>query len=236
MKNRGMTLIELMVVLSVTAILVVTVSLAYSEGVKFQSRVPERDAALQSIARFEERLRLLLQGAYLTTDETDNASYFLTLSASGDLANPDTLVFTTLGAPATNAYLQATDDFETLNDRFGPQGGIAEVALSMIPVGEPPEESDTALYARLQRPPDGDPTQGGNERAFVQNIESITFEFWDGVQWVVEWNTQTQQRRLPAAVRVTYHIVDEEDDRVMTVRLPHSDVTPDDPIVQEIGG
>jgi Tfp pilus assembly protein PilE len=231
-----MTLIELMVVIAITGILVMTVTFAYTEGVKFQSRVPERDAALQSVVRFEERMRKLFEGAYLTTDETDNASYFMTLSASGDLANPDTLVFTSLGAPATNAYLMSTDDFETLNDRFGPQGGIAEVALSMIPVGEPPEESDTTLYARLQRPPDGDPTQGGLERSFVQNIDSFIFEFWDGVQWVVEWDTQTQQRRLPAAVRITYHIVDEEDDRVMTVRLPHSDVTPEDPIVQEIGG
>jgi hypothetical protein len=229
-------LIELMVVLGVTVILVASVAFAYTTGLRFQAQVPEREAQLRRVERFENRLRNLFEGAYLTSDETDAAAYFMTLSASGDLANPDTVVFTTLGQPATNAYLLASDEFEVLNDRFGPQGGIAEVSLSLIPVGTPPTESATTLYLRVQRPPDGDPTQGGLERALADNIESLTFEFFDGLDWVTEWNTQTQQRRLPAAVRVTYRVVDEATDRVMTLRIPHSDVTPDNPIVQEIGG
>ncbi len=236
MKRRGLTLIELMVVLSITVILVVTVTFAYTEGIKFQARVPQQDAQLRSVTRFEDRLRRLFEGAYLTADETDQASYFMTLATGGDLANPDTVVFTTLGVSVTNAYLMSTDEFETLNDRFGPQGGMAEVSISMIPVGEPPTESTTSLYLRVQRPPDGDPTQGGLERSLANNIESFTFEFFDGVEWVTEWSTLTQQRRLPAAVRITYRITDEETDRVLTFRVPLSDVTPENPIVQEIGG
>ncbi len=236
MKQRGLTLIELMVTLGITVILITTVAFAYTEGVKFQSRVPEQDAQMRSVTRFEDRMRRMVEGSFLTADETDQASYFMSLSSGGDLANPDTVVFTTLGVPATSAYLMSTDEFETLNERFGPQGGTAEVALSMVPVGEPPTESTTSLYVRVQRPPDGDPTQGGLERVLVENIESFTFEFYDGIEWIADWDTQTQQRRLPAAVRITYRIAGEETDRVMTVRIPLSDVTPDNPIVQEIGG
>lgn len=236
MKRRGLTLIELMVVLSITVILVVTVTFAYTEGIKFQARVPQQDAQLRSVTRFEDRIRKMFEGAYLTADETDQTSYFMTLATGGDLANPDTIVFTTLGVAATNAYLMSTEEFETLNERFGPQGGMAEVSLSMIPVGEPPTEITTSLYLRVQRPPDGDPTQGGLERSLAENVETFTFEFFDGIEWVTEWDTQTQQRRLPAAVRVTYRIADEETDRVVTIRVPLSDVTPENPIVQEIGG
>ena len=236
MLRRGLTLIELMVVLGITVILVLTISMAYGEGVKFQERVPQRDAQLRQIARFEDRLRQLFEGANLTADESDQASYFLTLATSGDLANPDTIAFTTYGVPVTGSYLQSSDEFEDLNQRFGPQGGYAEVSLSMVPVGEPLTESATTLYLRIQRPADGDPSQGGTERALVENIETFAFEFFDGTQWLTEWDTQTQQRRLPAAVRITYRIVDEELDRVLTVRVPASDVTPDNPIVQEIGG
>ncbi len=236
MKRRGLTLIELMVTLGITVILVFTVTFAYTEGVKFQSRVPQQDAQLRSVTRFEERLRRMFEGAFLTADETDQAAYFMSLATGGDLANPDTIVFTTLGMPATNAYLMSTDEFETLNERFGPQGGMAEVAISMIPIGEPPTESSTTLYLRVQRPPDGDPTQGGLERSLAENIETFTFEFFDGIDWVTEWDTQTQQRRLPAAVRITYRIVDEDTDRIMTIKVPLSDVTPENPIVQEIGG
>jgi prepilin-type N-terminal cleavage/methylation domain-containing protein len=236
MRRRGLTLIELMVTLGITVILITSVAFAYAEGVKFQSRVPEQDAQLRSVTRFENRLRRIFEGSFLTSDETDQASYFMTLSSTGDLANPDTVVFTTLGMPVSGAYLMSTDEFETLNERFGPQGGAAEVALSMVPIGEPPTESTTTLYVRVQRPPDGDPTQGGLERSLVENIESFAFEFFDGIEWLPDWDTQTRQRRLPAAVRITYRIAGDETDRILTVRVPLSDVTPDNPIVQEIGG
>jgi prepilin-type N-terminal cleavage/methylation domain-containing protein len=234
-RRRGLTLIELMVVIAITVILVFSITFAYSTGIRFQSQVTQTDAQLRRVARFEETIRQVLEGAYLSTDESDPDSCFMTLASGGDLANPDTLVFTTLGLPPTNAYIQASDEFEVLNERFGPQGGLAEVSLSLLPVGTPPTESATTLYLRVQRPPDGDMGQGGLERALADTIESVSFEFFDGTQWLTEWNTQTGQRRLPAAVRVTYLVTDEDDERTLTVRLPHSDVTPENPLLQEIG-
>ncbi|HXH60057.1 MAG TPA: type II secretion system protein GspJ [Fimbriimonadaceae bacterium] len=231
--RRGLTLIELMVVLGVSVLLVLSVTFAYSAGVRFQEDVPVRDAEVQRIVRFEDDLRRIFEGAFLTTDTGDDTSYFMTLSSGGDLAVPDTLVFTTLGVPPTSAFTQSQDDFETLNSRFGPQGGLAEVSLSTIPVGDAPV--DNALFLRVQRPPDGDPTQGGNESALLQGVASFTFEFFDGTDWVDEWDTLTGQRRLPAAVRVTFRLEGEDQDRTLTFRIPNSDVTPDNPIQQVIG-
>lgn len=235
MKRRGLTLIELLVVMGVTVILVGSIALAYDSGIQFQQRVPEQDAVMRRQIQFEDKLRDVFEGAFLTTDETDFAAYFMTISTSGNLAEPDTLVFTTLGVPPSSAFLRTTDlTFEEMNERFGPQGGLTEVAFSMIPVGQAPVED--ALFMRTQRPPDGDYTQGGTETAVLENVATFSFEFFDGLDWVVEWNTETGQRRIPAAVRIRYSFLDEEDEHVVTIRLPHSDITPENPLQQVIGG
>ena len=229
-----MTLIELMVVLGITVLLLASIGFAYGSGMQFQQRVPQLDAEVRRVAQFEDHLRRIVEGAYLTSDATDVTSYFEAISNNGDQTAPDTLVFTTLGAGPNAAFLQSTDEFETLNQKFGPQGGLAEVGISTVPVGSSPVEN--ALYVRTQRPADGDPTQGGLESVLIDNVESFSFEFFDGTEWVTEWDSVTQQRRLPAAVRFTYRFIGDDQDRELTVRLPLSDVTPENPIVQQVGG
>jgi hypothetical protein len=79
-------------------------------------------------------------------------------------------------------------------------------------------------------------TQGGMESVLDADIESINFEFWDGLQWITEWDTQASNTpRLPAAVRITYQRQDDANDRFLVVRLKHSDITPDNPLTQESG-
>lgn len=234
MRRRGLTLIELMIVLAISGILVLSIALAFSSGVKFQRLVPETEAQMRTEVRFEQRLRELLEGAYLTADVTDQTAYFLTLSTEGELAEPDTLVFTTIGRQPTSGYIQSDDDFETLNEIYGPQGGLMEVSLSAIPIGDAPV--DTALFVRIQRPSDGDPTQGGTESALMEGIDSVRFMFFDGFEWVEEWDTLALSRRLPAAVSVVYTFEDDDEERSLTVRLPHSDVTPENPVLLEVAG
>ncbi|MCH8978114.1 MAG: prepilin-type N-terminal cleavage/methylation domain-containing protein [Armatimonadetes bacterium] len=234
MRRRGLTLIELMITLAISGILVLAIAMAFSTGVKFQRLVPETEAKMRAEVRFEQRLRELLEGAYLTADITDQTAYFLTLSTEGELAVPDTLVFTSIGSQPTAGYIQSDDDFETLNEIYGPQGGLMEVSLSAIPVGD--ALVDTALFVRVQRPSDGDPTQGGMESALMEGIDYVRFMFFDGFEWVDEWDTLALSRRLPAAVSVIYTFEDDDEERSLTVRLPHSDVTPEDPVLLEVAG
>jgi hypothetical protein len=123
-----------------------------------------------------------------------------------------------------------TSDFETLNDQYGPQGGVAEIQLSLTPVGQP-ASSDTGLFLREQRPADSDSSQGGNESLLMPNVTTIQFEFFDGLQWQETWDTITSgSRRIPSAVRVTYQLTGEDQQRFIIVRLPFSDVTPTNPV------
>ncbi|RYG45550.1 hypothetical protein EON79_12380 [bacterium] len=63
------------------------------------------------------------------------------------------------------------------------------------------------------------------------DVATISYEFWDGTEWITEWDTRsTQGRRLPASVRITYTRNGDEQEHVFTVRIVGSDVTEDNPI------
>jgi prepilin-type N-terminal cleavage/methylation domain-containing protein len=241
MRRRAFTLIELLVTIAIVGILSAAIARAFGAGVDYVERTEARRVEQEGRARFEDQLSALLRRAGLSTDATDTSSYFIASVSGGGGGgtlggNADTIVFNVRGAPLSGAYLASSDDFETRNERFGPQGGTAEIQLSLTPVGEAGDRE--GLFIREQRPADGDPTQGGLESVFNDEIRSIGFEFWDGQEWQTTWDTQTQQEpRLPAAIRVSYTFEgdDSNQPRVLIVRLPTSDVTADDPVVEGAG-
>lgn len=146
---------------------------------------------------------------------------------SGDA---DTLMFTVLGRPLPAAFLaeDPNDDFETSNQKFGPQGGIAEYAIGMTPVGD--SQGKKGVILREQVPADQDATQGGYESILEPDITNISFQFYDGTQWQSSWNTFAQTtRQLPAAIRVSYTMPGEAQDRVFIVGLAYTTVTPNNP-------
>lgn len=237
-KTRGISLFELLVVATMGAIVITGAARAFSAGVDFQTRVvPEREVQLDR-QRFEDGVARLIRAAYITEDEQDATTYFVASNSGGgvsltDAASADTLVFTVLGIPPPASFLNSTEDFETRNQVFGPQGGVTEIQLGTTPIGEAGER--TGLFLREQRPADGDPLQGGYEQVYEERVNSMYFEFWNGEAWTGEWDTIMQgARRLPAAVRVTYDFVGEEDSRSFVVRIPLSDVTPENPLA--VGG
>lgn len=234
-KQRGLTLLELLVALIGSAILIGGVALSYEVAASWQRRSPAKRDAMEKVTRFQDRLIHLLENAYITSDENDADTYFM--SGTGDEvgANALSLVFTSTGDNPSEAFLTADTetDFETLNETYGPQAGIAEISLSLTPVGDAPVNE--GLFLREQRPADGDETQGGKESVLNPDVESIYFEFWDGSEWATSWSTD-EIRRLPAAVRVTYRLREEDSDRVLIVRLKNSDVTTQNPAVATQGG
>lgn len=236
MKRRGLTLLELMVATAISAFIIVSVTGAYVTGINFEqgaNRVRERDEAK---ILFESKVRSLISGAFLSATPTDTTSYFVASSnGTSTSGGADTITFTTTAEGINTSIASNTDDdFEALNQKFGPQGGLAEVSISTTAVGEP--GTNVGLFLREQRPSDGDNTQGGFEHVLNADVASVGFEFYDGTQWRTEWDTTTSgTRRLPAAVRVTYTLNNDDVDHVIVIRLPNSDVTADNPVTQAAG-
>ncbi|MFZ4508338.1 MAG: prepilin-type N-terminal cleavage/methylation domain-containing protein [Fimbriimonas sp.] len=233
MRSRGVTLLELLVVVTMIGLITAGVFRAYSSGLGFEQGLTARRQAMSDQVAFEDQLRSLIQRAMLSADATNPNTYFVGAAGLGENAQGGSestdLVFVVAGQRLPTALIENGSDFETNNEQFGPQGGLAEVHLSTTAVGD--AGSRQGLFMRQQRPSDGDPSQGGSERLFDSTIDSVRFEFWDGASWLASWDTRSMTPpRLPAAVRITYTRAGDSTERPLVVQLPNSDVTKDNPI------
>lgn len=235
-RRRGVTLIEALLALAIGGIIVTAVAASFRAVVDYQVNVPpKREATLQQIS-FEDRLRGLLARAFVDEDQANPNTYFIgqndpeAASSLGSGEAATELIFTVLGREIPGAAAaSAGETFEDRNATIGPVGGVAELRLGVAPIGDAGAAS--GLFIREQVPADEDPTQGGYESVFDDRVTSIGFEFWDGTNWLPEWTTELGERRLPAAVRVTYALADDEEGttRTIVIRLDNSDVTTVDP-------
>jgi hypothetical protein len=197
-----------------------------------QTRVP-RQELLQQIS-FEDKLRNLLSRAFVDEDLANDHTYFIGQSdpsgnSVGDAGTGATeLIFTTTGGPMSGRAVADTDtDFEARNERLGPVGGVTENRLALSPIGEAGDRN--GLFHREQTPADLDPDQGGYESVIDERIVAMSFEFFDGLEWVPDWDTRTADRRVPSAIMVSYMFDGDETQRQLIVRLRNSDVTPNNP-------
>lgn len=228
---KGLTLIELMAAMAILGIMAVSLAGAWAAATRYRSQSGESRIAHDRVIQFENKITSLIRAAYLSPQQTDDTTYFVSLDEDTASSEPAPgIVFTTSGIRVPGVYLVTDESLESLNEQFGPQGGLAEVSLSLVAIGE--SQGQTGLFLREQRPSDGDYEQGGFESVFEPDLETIGFEFFDGLAWVNYWSTFEEERRLPAVVRVTYRLTDDED-RVLVVPIPASDVTPANPIGAE---
>ena len=254
-RKSGITLIELLVSSVMFAIIAVALAQVFYMVLRYQVEAPKVRDAIDTQIQLEDRLTAILEAAYLSPTTTDLTTYVIgttggqnpngspttgaTLGSTINQANvnltsgqaSDGIVLTIAGERLPPSYLTTQEtDLQVLNQQYGPQGGVAEVALSTTAVGD--ANGKTGLFIREQRPADSDYTQGGIESLFSADVKTIGFEFYDGTQWVGAWDTtQTGQRRLPAAIRVSYALNSDPDTtHVFVVRLPLSDVTPTNPV------
>jgi prepilin-type N-terminal cleavage/methylation domain-containing protein len=237
LRSRGVTLIELVLVVAVMVVLMTALSYAFVGGLNVERRQQARAKEEARSQHFEQYVTQLLEGAYLSEDGSDTTTFFIAedegeAGMSTETVSNNRITFTTLAPSVPLATLESTDDFETQHDAQGSVGGVTEVSLGTTPIGEAGDR--TGLFERLQRPSDGDPTQGGTEGVLASDVTQMSFEFYDGTDWITTWDTRSTTGRLPAAVRVSY-TRDGEDQGIVhqfVVPLLSSDVTASNPVTQ----
>ncbi len=234
LRRRGISLIELLTVLVIAALLATSLATSFSVAVRFQtqSQVP-REELLQQVA-FEDRVRNLISRAYVDEDQASTNTYFIgqqdgSGTSAGDAGTGSTeLIFTTVGGSIPGAAIASTEDeFDKRNEELGPVGGLTEVRMALSAIGEAGDRA--GLFLREQTPADEDPDQGGYESVIDDRVNTLSFEFFDGSEWVPEWDTRIAERRVPSAVRLSYTFDGDETLRVMVIKLRNSDVTPNNP-------
>jgi type II secretory pathway pseudopilin PulG len=220
-RNRGLTLLELLISLSMVVVITLTTTRAYITSLDYNNKLRNDRNATAARNLFEDEVSKLIRHAWLSTSTTNQKSYFIggqptvltttggtnttgatgstTGSSSGSSAGgangaygtPNTMVFTAAGLPLPGSYLASNDDFNTDNQNYGPVGGIQEIELSQTAVG-PGGQGKTGLFLRTQIPADNDPTQGGNEELLSADVTQIGFEFFDGANWDQSWDNRAQ--------------------------------------------
>ena len=201
---------------------------AFVGGLDIERRQTQRQSEQNPPARVERQITRLLTEMILSEDTNDQTTYFVAATEGEGTLGADRITFTTTAPGLPLVTQESADDFETQHTQHGPQGGVAEVSLSITAVGD--SGSNSGLFERLQRPADGDESQGGTESVLEPMVSSIGFEFYDGTQWVTEWDTRTT-RRLPASVRVSYTLSTDSNNQThsFVVSIPSSDVDAENP-------
>lgn len=242
MKRRGITLIELLTAMVMGAVIAFGLNLAFSTAIRYQTEVaPRRQLALQEFA-IENQLRRLFEHAFVDNSLDSEHTYFIGRNDPSGNSSLDSgqaateVMFTVAGDRlAGGAIAQDGSSFEDRNARIGPIGGVTERRIGLTPIGD--AGNLTGAFLREQTPSDSDPEQGGFESQLNERMTSLAFEFWDGTDWQPEWSTETGERRLPAAVRITYTLDGEDDlQRSFVVRIPGSDITASNPLGTTLGG
>ena len=230
--RAGMTLVELLIVLVITAILASAIGYAFTAELTTQRIEEARRAALSRSDTTEQEITRLLQGAKLTAPAATPAAITSNGPTPGapDLSGPAV-------SPEQTTYFIGSED-RTLGGESGAGDlGCSRLTFTTTAPAVPPSVLDstddfltqqqshgpvggltevslstspvgdaggrTGLFERQQGPADADPTQGGFESVLDPQIDRIGFQFWDGQEWVSTWSP-TDPPRLPAAVRVSF--------------------------------
>lgn len=231
--NAALTLIEVLVAMGIGGIVVAASAVAFRAGVDhlyFSQRILQAE---QSKSDWTSGMRKAISCAFITADTNDTKSFFIASSddASSDLG-ATRLTFTSAYASVPGGAFDSELTFDDVHETYGPLGGLAEVSYGTVPIGD--AGTSTGVFERVQRPVDADPLQGGLESLMSADVSEIGFQFWDGAEWLTEWDTRNGSRRIPAAVRVQYRLNSDPAEVLhsFVIVIPTSDVTAANPVTQ----
>jgi len=187
--RRGFTLIEVMVALTLLALVITLVQGAYSGALRSKERMGRDTERVHLAAVVLDRLVRELSMAFESIDRRQATG----LVVSTDLDGLSTLSFTTRVPP--------------IGGRTA--GGDAEVGYAL-------EEADdgTDLVRREATRLDGDLLEGGIPLALVTGLTAFRVQCYDGEEWQEDWDSRERPDlpHLPLAVAVELVWTDGEGD------------------------
>jgi len=192
--RRGFTLIEVLVALTLLALVITLIQGAYSGALRSKERVGRATERVHLAAVVLDRLVRELSMAF----ESDARRQATGLVVSTDLDGISTLSFTTRVPP--------------IGGRTA--GGDAEVGYALEEVDE-----GTDLVRRETTRLDGDLLEGGVPLALVTGLTALRVRCYDGEEWKEDWDSRDRPDlpHLPLAVAVELAWTDGEGDEAVEV-------------------
>lgn len=193
MTARGLTLIELLAAMAITAVMGAMVAGAIGQVGNASDVTRAQDERYGEARRALTRLTSELSMAFVS-DHFDAARYpngRPTLFRGRE----DELLFTTMAH--VRLYRGAKE---------------SDQALVEYSVGDDPDDRDArALLRREKLRIDDDPEDGGHRDLVARGVKRLTLSYWDAAkkEWVREWDTTRVERKdgLPTLVRAELELV-----------------------------
>lgn len=199
-------MIEVLVSMSITAILVVSVYFSFSTILTGRSKIKEITARERKIYFTLEMIRNDLKNAFLTMNKGIPEETHKTVFVSREDDPVTHLTFTSINHVKMQAGVKQSDQTEI--EYYGEN-----------------VEGENVLFRRESLWIDEYPEKGGNVYPVFKGFEQLTFEFWNSVtnEWVADWDTESADNAnaLPPKVKITLLVNEgdsgEEDYLVETV-------------------
>jgi general secretion pathway protein J len=185
-RARGLTLIEVMVAMAITAVMGAMVAGAISQIGHAAEVTRDQDERYGEARRALTRLSSELAMAFVSENyDHERTTERPTLFRGRE----DELLFTTMSHVRLYRGAKESDQ------------AVVEYALDRDPENRDAE----ALFRREKLRVDGDPGDGGRRDLVARNVKRLTLSYWDATkkEWVREWDTSRVERakELPTLVR-----------------------------------
>lgn len=188
MKRKGFSLIEVLVAMSITAVLVVSVYFSFSNILLGRSR-------LRKIMNRERQI-------YFTLDmiRNDIKNSYLSMNKGVPEETHKTIFKSVPDSPVSHLTMTTLNHVRMLADAKQCDQTEIEYYGEMV-------DDENVLFRRESPWVDDFPERGGNVYPIFKGFKEIKFEYWNPVskEWVEEWNSESAANinSLPTKVKVT---------------------------------
>jgi general secretion pathway protein J len=187
MTSRGLTLIEVMIAMAITAIMGAMVAGAISQvdhaAVMTREQAERYGEARRALSRLSSELAMAF-----TSEHYDHAR-FSNGRPTLFRGSEDGVLFTTMAHVRLFRGAKESDQ------------AVVEYALDR----DPENRDGEALFRREKLRIDGEPEDGGRRDLVARGVKRLTLSYWDAKkkEWVREWDTTRVERsnELPTLVR-----------------------------------
>lgn len=196
-RNRqGFTLLEVVVALGITSVCLALVSVSMAGLFRANDRAREHLELQQGLNETMERMRLMLQAAYISPHYVNQFNTKFETMDIDNLADPyDALTFTTLAHSTHRINAKEADMVEVTfftEDEPPIQTPEGEVRLRRLRV-----RAGGAINDRFE-------VEGGTVYTLADHVTALRFEYLDGFgEWKTEWIPADNNYTLPCMVRIT---------------------------------
>jgi prepilin-type N-terminal cleavage/methylation domain-containing protein len=194
----GFTLVEIMLSVLLLSIIMTIIYGVVVSTIEAAQRVEEINQAGEIGPAILGQMREDLEGAFLLPKIPES---FVSIPKRGTSGDRDRIDFVTSRMAYGTRVDGGDPSFQSPN----------EVGYQVVESKTDP--SLGILYRRQDYFVDNEPLRGGQLTELYDRVRSFRVEFWNGQQWMSDWNSKREKNTLPVAVRIQLKLLVSDHDK-----------------------